>query len=160
MVLGDPYMNFMRVGSLIGGFTLVGMRKRFHTKNYEKCFCRTTLGPFLFLLYLKDLDICIKDGQRTMFAYDTSNIRCKQNANPLFNMGHKSEWFIDINVTFNVEKCEAMFSGSKQPHHEFLVGRAFPYRISCKYLVAHLYAGLRFSEHSDYFGKNFTSFVG
>ena len=87
-----------------------------------------------------------------MFADDTTIIKCKHHANPLIDsdIGHMSKWFVDKNLTFKVEKCEAMFSGSNQVHDIFLMVKALPNQKTCKYPGIHLKIRLKCREDIDY----------
>ena len=104
---------------------------------------------------MNDLDKCIDNSQKAMFADDTANMNSKQNAHLLSNsdIRHMSKWCVDNKLTVNVEKCEAMSFGSKQPHIDFLMGQELTYQKLCKYLGIYLDSGLRLREHIEHVVK-------
>ena len=67
-----------------------------------------------------------------MFPDNTAFIRCKQNVNLLIDsdIRHVSRWFVDSKLIVNIEKCESICFGSKQPHDVFLMGKALTYQKS------------------------------
>ena len=107
------------------------------------------MGQLLFLFHKNDSDKCIEYRQLAWSAVDTTIIKCEQNGNPFFDsdIHQMSKCFIGKKLTVNVAKCEAMFSGSKQPLDVFLMGKPGTYQKFCKYFGIQLHSGLRFKEH-------------
>ena len=135
--------------------------KIYNTKETTGVLQGPALGHFLFFFYMNDLDKCIEDSQKTMFADDTTIIKYEESANPLIDsdIHQLSKWFIDNKLTVNVEKCEAKFFGSKQPHDVFLMNKALTYQKSCKYFELLLASGPDSENTLIMLLKYITSFV-
>ena len=120
------------------------------------------LGPFLFLLFVKDFDECIENSHETMFADDTTIIKSKQNAIILIDsdMRHLSKWCVDNKLTVIIQRCEAISFGSRQPHFDFLMDKALKHQKSCKWLGIHLGRDLRFREHIEFVVEKLDKFSG
>ena len=134
------------------------MRQNLHDKKWREVYLRDRIwGPMLFLLYINNLDQWIEDSQMVMFANDTTNLNCKQNAKPLHDSdtGHMLKWFVDDKLTLNIGKCDVMYFGSKQPHDVFVMGKALTYQKPCTYLGTNPISGVRYRGHIDYVIENF-----
>ena len=96
-----------------------------------------------------------------MFVYDNTNVKCKQNGNPIIDsdIRHMSKRLIDNETTVFIERSEALFFGSKQPYDVFLM-QIIELSNSCEYLGIHLDSGLSFREHFDYVVKKYIKFCG
>ena len=69
------------------------------------------LGPFLFLLYIKNLDSFSGNSKVSMFADDTTIFNAKKNVS--FTMQPEidliSDWMTSNMLTINIDKCEVVF---------------------------------------------------
>ena len=78
----------------------------------------SVLGPFLFNIYLNDLFYLTESTEICNFADDTTFFACDKNLNSLIKrMEHDSlpaiEWFQNINMKLNHDKCHLLVSGYK-----------------------------------------------
>ena len=97
----------------------------------------STLGPFLFLLYINNLDSSSGNSKMSMFADDTTIFNAKKNVS--FTMQPEidliSDWMTSNKLTINVDKCEAMCFGSGNPPPLKSKDTPIQCKISCKILV-------------------------
>ena len=68
------------------------------------------LGPFLFLLYINNLDSSSGNSKASMFADDTTIFNARKNV--CFTMQAEtdliSDWMTSNKLTINIDKCEVM----------------------------------------------------
>ena len=120
------------------------------------------LGPFLFLLYINNLDSSGGNSKMSMFADDTTIFNAKKNVS--FTMQPEidltSDWMSSNKLTINIDKCEVMCFGSGNPPPLKIKDTPIQCKISCKYLSLHVDKWLRFNQHNEYLvKKNWTNFV-
>ena len=133
--------------------------------NHSKKLCFKTgvpqgsvLGPFLFLLYINDLQKVVKDSQIVMFADDTTIVKSGKHTNRELNedLHRIIDWFTASKLTVNIDKCEAISFGNGLPEKN----GELCYKSSCKYLGLHLDGSLKFREHINYVVKKLNKFCG
>ena len=75
------------------------------------------LGPFLFLLYINNLDSSGGNSKMSMFADDTTIFNAKKNVSSTMQpeMDLISDWMTSNKLTINIDKCEVMCFGSGNP---------------------------------------------
>ena len=78
---------------------------------------RSILGPFLFLLYVNNLESPSGKSKVSMFADDTTTFNAKKIVS--FTMQPEIflifDWMTSNKLTINIEKCEVMCFGSGNP---------------------------------------------
>ena len=124
--------------------------------NHSKKLCVKTgvpqgsvLGPFLFLLYINDLQKVVKDSQIVMFADDTTIVKSGKHTDRDLNedLHRITDWFTASKLTVNIGKCEAISFGNGLPEKITILNEELCYKSSCKYLGLHLDGSLKFREH-------------
>ena len=120
------------------------------------------LGPFLFLLYINDLDENSGDSNVTMFADDTTLINAgkSKNFSVQEDIDKITSWLIENKLTINVDKCEVMFFGSGNPQLLKIDENNQQFKSCCKYLGLYVDKWLRFNQHIDYIVKKLNKFCG
>ena len=76
------------------------------------------LDPLLFLLYINDFRLCLKNSKQMMFADDTSVFIKNKNIHKLFNKGNNElscidSWLIANKFSVNASKTKCMLFRSK-----------------------------------------------
>jgi hypothetical protein len=76
------------------------------------------LGPILFLLYINDLNIYVKDVQMILYADDTNILIMDKNEESLkiklaSVMKQLEVWFYNNELILNIEKSKVMFFYSR-----------------------------------------------
>ena len=79
------------------------------------------LGPLLFLVYINDLSLAIKNAKTSMYADDTSLYLCSKDISQLNNTINKDlkkldEWLMGNKLSLNVAKTHSMLIASQQKH--------------------------------------------
>ena len=79
------------------------------------------LGPLLFLVYINDLSLAIKNAKTSMYADDTSLHLCSKDISQLNNKSNKDlkkldEWLMGNKLSLNVAKTHSMLIASQQKH--------------------------------------------
>ena len=81
------------------------------------------LGPWLFLLYINDFRLGLKNTKEIMFADDTSLFIKDKNIDKLFNKGNINnklsridQWLIANKLSVNTSKTKCMLFRSKHPN--------------------------------------------
>ena len=81
------------------------------------------LGPWLFLLYINDFRLGLKNSKEIMFADDTSLFIKDKNIDKLFNKGNINnklsridQWLIANKLSVNTSKTKCMLFRSKYPN--------------------------------------------
>ena len=109
------------------------------------------LGPFLFLLYIKNLDSSSGSSKKSVFADDTAIFNAKKNVS--FTMQRRidllSDWLTSNKLTINIEKFEVMYFGSGNPPPLEVKDTPIQCKISCKNLGLHVDKWLRFNHHIE-----------
>ena len=108
--------------------------------NYSKNLCgktgiphRSVLGPFLFLLYINDLENVVKDSQIVRFADDTTIVKSGKNTEGKINedLRRITDWFPVSKLTVNIGKCEAISFGCGLPEKITILNEELRYKSSC-----------------------------
>ena len=113
-------------------------------------------GPFVFLLYINNLDTSSGDSKVTMFADDTTLINGGLTSAFQYErilMQSLSIRLAANKLTINADKSEMMFFGSGIPKPLKMNDTSLKFKSSCKYLGVHLYKWLQFNQHIDYVVK-------
>ena len=135
-----------------------------HSKNSVKTGVPqgSVLGPFLFLLYINDLQKVVKDSQIVMFADDTTIVKSGKHTDRELNedLHRITDWFTASKLTVNIGKCEAISFGNGLPEKITILNEELCYKSSCKYLGLHLDGSLKFREHINYVVKKLNKFCG
>ena len=87
----------------------------------------SVLGPFLFLLYINDIHVCMgKNCTMAMFADDTTILssKFKGSCSVQSDMDNLSQWFCQNRLSINKDKCEAGAFGREHPS-EILISAFF-----------------------------------
>ena len=79
----------------------------------------SNLGPLLFLIYINDLPQCLKNGQATLFADDTTIYNTAENATQMVEKMNEDlqslvEWFRANKLTLNANKTYGCLFGEKR----------------------------------------------
>ena len=79
------------------------------------------LGPLLFLVYINDLPIAIKNSKTSRYADDTSIYRCSKDMPQLNkeineNLEKLDEWLIGNKLSLNVAKTHSVLIAFQQKH--------------------------------------------
>ena len=79
----------------------------------------SSLGPFLFLIYINDLPNCLDMAQPRMFADDTSVSFASDSLDEIQNvinseLKNLNSWLIANRLSLNITKTEFMIIGSRQ----------------------------------------------
>ena len=122
----------------------------------------SVLGPFLFLLYINDLDNACTESSLTMFADDTTVIKAGRRTDSLIREDVKvmTHWFDANKLTINVDKCEAIHFGRGIPDEVQIKDNHLHYKPCCKYLGVYIDPTLTFRDHIDYVVKKLNKFCG
>ena len=120
------------------------------------------LGPFLFLLYINNLDSSSGISKMSMFADDTTIFNAKKNVSftMLTEIDLISGWMTSNELTINIDKCEVMCFGSGNPPPLKVKDTPMQCKISCKYLGLNVDKWLRFNQHIEYLVKKLNRFCG
>ena len=75
------------------------------------------LGPFLFIVFMNDLPLCIEHGHVTMYADDTSSSSCMKSINDIVsklvpNMQNIIDWLKANCLSLIAAETEFMLSGT------------------------------------------------
>ena len=120
------------------------------------------LGPFLFLLYINNLDSFSGNNKVSMFADHTTRFNAKKNVS--FTMQQEidliSDWMKSDKLTINIDKCEVMCFGFGNPPPLKVKDTPMQFKKSCKYLGLHVDKWLRFNQHIEYLIKKLNNFCG
>ena len=113
------------------------------------------LGPFLFLLYIKNLDSFSGNSKVSMFADDTTMFSAKYNVSFTMQPGIDliSDWMTNNKLTINFDKCEVMCFGSRNPPLLKVKDTPIQFKISCKNFGLHVDKWLRFNQHIEHLVK-------
>ena len=113
------------------------------------------LGPFLFLLYINNLDSCSGNSKVSMFADDTTIFNAKKNVS--FTMQPEidliADWMTSNKLTINIDKCDVMCFGSGNPPPLKVKDTPIQCKTSCEYLGLHVVKWLWFNQHIEYLVK-------
>ena len=109
------------------------------------------LGPFLFLLYINNLDSSGGNSKMSMFADATTIFNAKKNVS--FTMQPEmdliSDWMTSNKLTINIDKCEVMCFGSGNPPPLKIKDTPVQCKISCNYLGLDVDKWLRSNKHIE-----------
>ena len=83
------------------------------------------LGPLLFLLYINDFRLCLKNSEQIMFADDTSVFIKEKNIHKLFKKGNNElsridQWLIANKLSINTSKTKCMLFRSKHSNTQHI----------------------------------------
>ena len=122
----------------------------------------SVLGPFLFLLYINDIHLCMGNCTMAMFADDTTICSSKRKGvcSIQSDIDNVSQWFCQNRLSINRDKCEAVAFGRGHPNEILILDKKLPYSNACKYLGVYVDKTLRFREHIDYVEKKLNKFCG
>ena len=122
----------------------------------------TIFGPFLFLLYINNLDSSGGNKKMSMFADDTTRFSAEKNVSFTMQpeMDSISEWMTSKKLTINIDKCEVLCFGSGNPAPLKIKDAPIQCKISCKNLGLLEDKWFRFNQHIDYLVKKFNKFCG
>ena len=120
------------------------------------------LGPLLFLVYINDLSLVIKNSKTSMYADDTSIYCCSKDV-PQLNreinedLEKLDEWLMGNKLSLNVAKTHSMLIATQQKHKSLthLDIRFYPkirekeieIRSKAKYLGVQIDDNLNWKEH-------------
>ena len=120
------------------------------------------LSSLLFLVYINDLSLAIKNSKTSMFADDTSIYRCSKDV-PQLNreinedLEKLDEWLMGNKLSLNVAKTHSMLIASQQKHKSLahsnirfdpkIREREIEIRSKAKYLGVLIDENLTWKEH-------------
>ena len=134
----------------------------------------SVLGPFLFLVYINDIEFCVEECSLNLYADDTVIFYSGRDLSEMFNTINReintiTKW-LNINMLkLNVNKSKAMFIGSKQLKNVNINDSAYGITVnnidvefvsSFKYLGIIIDNKLDFKEHVDYLEKKVRKKIG
>ena len=111
----------------------------------------SVLGPLLFILYIDDLPLCVKDADCRLYADDTLLCMDLTNTSQLAlqtNVTALQHWATQWGMTFNPEKCTHMQVGRSTPDFKlFMNGIFIPQANGLKYLGVFIQSDIKWHEH-------------
>ena len=118
------------------------------------------LGPFLFLLYINNLDSSSGNSKESMFPNDT--IFMQKNVSFTMQPGIDliSDWMTSNKLTINIDNCEVMCFGSGNPPPLKVEDTPIQCKISCKYLGLQVDKWFRFNQYIENLVKQLNKFCG
>ena len=118
----------------------------------------SVLDPFLFLLYIKDLDNACTETSSIMFADNTTVIKAGRRTASLIRADAKvrTRWFDANKLTTNVDKCEAIHFGRGLPDEVQIKDNQLHYKPCCKHLGVCIDPTLTFRDHNVVKSQNIT----
>ena len=119
------------------------------------------LGPFLFLLYINNLDSSSGKSKVSMFADDTTIFKAKKNVS--FTIQSEidliSDWMTSNRLTINIDKCEVMCFGSGNPPPLKVKDTPIQCKIPYKCLGLRVDKWLWFNQHIEYLVRKIEQFL-
>ena len=115
----------------------------------------SVLGPFLFLIYIKDLPKNCLQSKTTLFVDDTTVYNLDRNlSNGITSVIQGiRKWLVTNKLTANVDKCETVGFGRAQPLPNDAFDTELPLKGHCKYLGVQIDTKLNFKDHITYVTK-------
>lgn len=111
----------------------------------------SVLGPLLFLIFINDMPLCVRDSLCSLYADDTllgmDITDCGENELQR-NVTSLHDWSVKWGMTFNASKCVHLQLGKDVPDFTiFMNGTAIPQASSIKYLGVFIHNNLKWNEH-------------
>ena len=126
----------------------------------------SSLGPFLFLLYINDLHRCTKLLKLLLFADDTTLIYSSRDLNELINivnteLVHLARWFNLNKLSLNASKSNYMIFGNRKKcpsHSDLMIGNSRLIQVrSTKFLGVIVDDKLSWTDHINTVNKKLSS---
>ena len=129
------------------------------------------LGPLLFLLYINDFRLCLKNSEQIMFADDTSAFIKEKNIHKLFKKGNNEisridQWLIANKLSINTSKTKCMLFRSKHSNTQhtnlnlFIRNNKIEQVSSLKFLGVYIDEYLSWCPHMKYLLSKLRSCLG
>ena len=118
------------------------------------------LGPFLFLLYINNLDSSSGNSKESMFANDTTFMQKNVSFTMQPGIDLISAWMTSNKLTINIDKCEVMCFGTGNPPPLTVEDTPIQCKISCKYLGLQVDKWFRFNQYIENLVKKLNKFCG
>ena len=125
------------------------------------------LGPLLFLIYVNDMPLVLKQTSSTLFADDTTIYGTASNYDELVrkinsDLARLSEWFKANKLTLNVEKSYGCIFGMNQKHeNDFLIdGKTIEISNTVKYLGVYVDSHLTWLPHINFIANKISQTIG
>ena len=122
----------------------------------------SVLGPFLFLIYIKDLPKIAKGYEVVLFADDTTICNAEKNCCDNFDssLNKMDRWFKTNGLCVNPGKTQIMKFGSNFSKDYFAFGTTVQITNVCKYLGIFVDMKLTSKFHIEHVCKKLTKFCG
>lgn len=112
----------------------------------------SVLGPLLFLIFINDMPLCLKNSHCWLYADDTflgmdvtecGAIQLQKNVTALY------DWSLKWGMSFNPTKCIHMELGKDLPDFTLYMNNTpIPQSNSLKYLGVHIQSDLKWQQHT------------
>lgn len=120
----------------------------------------SVLGPLLFLLYINDLPLVLKNGNAVLFADDTTIVSSSKGPKFQQDLNNVQEWLKANKLTLNCEKSVVMNFGRCAINNIELSDKKLKLMKHCKYLGIYVDKDLKFKEHIQKIEKKLAKFSG
>ena len=120
----------------------------------------SVLGPRLFLLYINDLPLVLKNGNAVLFADDTTIVSSSKGPKFQQDLNNVQEWLKANKLTLNCEKSVVMNFGRCAINNIELSDKKLKLMKHCKYLGIYVDKDLKFKEHIQKIEKKLAKFSG